>query len=235
MKKIIQIENLTYQYLKNGKKVLNEITFDICEGEVVGLIGANGAGKSTLLKLLVGLCDSYEGKVLVNDLLVEKKNYVEIRKRVGYLLQNSDNQLFLSRVRDDVAFGPENYGYSEKEVNARVEWALSLVDMMELIDEPIHHLSGGQKKRVAIAAILSLKPELLLLDEPSVALDPKSRRILIQVLKNLPGTKFVASHDLDMIGQLCDRVILLDRGNIVKIGSMIDILQDEELLMNHGL
>lgn len=235
MKKIIQIDNLTYQYIKNGKKVLDEITFDIAEGEVVGLIGANGAGKSTLLKILVGLCDSYEGNVSVNGLLVEKKNYVEIRKQVGYLLQNSDNQLFLSRVRDDVAFGPKNYGLSEEEVDERVKWALSLVDMMELIDEPVHHLSGGLKKRAAIAAILSLKPELLLLDEPSVALDPRSRRILIQVLKNLPGTKFVASHDLGMIEELCDRVILLDRGSLVKVGTVEEILRDEALLIEHGL
>lgn len=235
MKKMIQIENLTYQYLEKGKKVLEQVSFAVEEGETVGLIGANGAGKSTLLKLLVGLCDSYEGKVMVNDFPVEKKNYKEIRKQVGYLFQNSDNQLFLSRVRDDVAFGPENYGFSEEEVKNRVDWALSLVDLTDLADEPIHHLSGGQKKRAAIAAILSLKPELLLLDEPSVALDPKSRRILIQVLKNLPGTKFVASHDLNMIKELCDRVILLDQGHIVKIGEPEEILCDEELLLSHGL
>lgn len=235
MEKIIEIENLRYQYSKKGRTVLDEVSFDIKKGEVVGLIGANGAGKSTLLKLLVGICDSYEGKVMVNDLQVEKKNYVEIRKNVGYLLQNSDNQLFMPRVREDVAFGPENYGYSKEEVNERVEWALTLVDMLELIDEPIHHLSGGQKKRAAIAAILSLKPELLLLDEPSVALDPRSRRILIQVLKNLPGTKLVASHDLDMIGELCDRVILLDRGKVVEMGPAKEILRDEELLAEHGL
>lgn len=235
MKKIIEINNLTYQYSKKGRKVLDGITFSIYKGETVGLIGANGAGKSTLLKLLVGICDSYEGDVIVDDFPVEKKNYVEIRKKVGYLFQNSDNQLFLSRVREDVAFGPQNYGYSEEEVRARVEWALSIVDMNKLADEPIHHLSGGQKKRAAIASILSLKPELLLLDEPSVALDPKSRRILIQVLRNLPGTKFVASHDLDMIGELCDRVILLDQGKIVKIGKPEEILKDENLLFSHGL
>lgn len=235
MKKMIQIENLTYQYLEKGKKVLEQVSFAVEEGETVGLIGANGAGKSTLLKLLVGLCDSYEGKVMVNDFPVEKKNYKEIRKQVGYLFQNSDNQLFLSRVRDDVAFGPENYGFSEEEVKKRVDWALALVDLTDLADEPIHHLSGGQKKRAAIAAILSLKPELLLLDEPSVALDPKSRRILIQVLKNLPGTKFVASHDLNMIKELCDRVILLDQGHIVKIGEPEEILCDEDLLLSHGL
>lgn len=235
MKKIIEINNLTYQYSKKGRKVLDGITFSIYKGETVGLIGANGAGKSTLLKLLVGICDSYEGDVIVDDFPVEKKNYVEIRKKVGYLFQNSDNQLFLSRVREDVAFGPQNYGYSEEEVRARVEWALSLVDMNKLANEPIHHLSGGQKKRAAIASILSLKPELLLLDEPSVALDPKSRRILIQVLRNLPGTKFVASHDLDMIGELCDRVILLDQGKTVKIGKPEEILKDENLLFSHGL
>lgn len=232
---MVQIENLTYRYQKNGKKVLDGVTFTIEEGETVGLIGANGAGKSTLLKLLVGICDSYEGNVTVNNLSVEKKNYKEIRKQVGYLFQNSDNQLFLSRVRDDVAFGPENYGYSEKEVKERVDWALSLVDMTSLADEPIHHLSGGQKKRAAIAAILSLKPDLLLLDEPSVALDPRSRRILIQVLEKLPGTKFVASHDLTMIKELCDKVILLDQGQIVKSGTPEEIINDEELLLEHGL
>ncbi|MCQ2516463.1 MAG: energy-coupling factor ABC transporter ATP-binding protein [Saccharofermentans sp.] len=232
---MIKIENLTYQYSKNGKKVLDDVTFEIKRGETVGLIGANGAGKSTLLKLLVGICDSYEGLLVVDNLKVEKRNYVEIRKKVGYLFQNSDNQLFLSRVRDDVAFGPENYGYSDEEVKSRVEWALSQVDMLDLADKPIHHLSGGQKKRAAIASILSLKPELLLLDEPSVALDPKSRRILIGVLKSIPGTKFIASHDLAMIGELCERVILLDQGKIIKIGAPEEILGDEQLLLNHGL
>lgn len=232
---MIKIDNLTYQYSKNGKRVLDDVTFEIKKGETVGLIGANGAGKSTLLKLLVGICDSYEGSLVVDNLTVEKKNYVEIRKKAGYLFQNSDNQLFLSRVRDDVAFGPENYGYSEEEVKSRVEWALSQVDMLDLADTPIHHLSGGQKKRAAIASILSLKPELLLLDEPSVALDPKSRRILIQVLKSLPGTKFIASHDLAMIGELCERVILLDQGKIIRIGAPEEILNNELLLLDHGL
>ena len=232
---MIKIDNLTYQYSKNGKRVLDDVTFEIKKGETVGLIGANGAGKSTLLKLLVGICDSYEGSIVVDNLTVEKKNYVEIRNKAGYLFQNSDNQLFLSRVRDDVAFGPENYGYSEEEVKSRVEWALSQVDMLDLADTPIHHLSGGQKKRAAIASILSLKPELLLLDEPSVALDPKSRRILIQVLKSLPGTKFIASHDLAMIGELCERVILLDQGKIIRIGAPEEILNDEQLLLDHGL
>lgn len=232
---MIKIDNLTYQYSKNGKRVLDDVTFEIKKGETVGLIGANGAGKSTLLKLLVGICDSYEGSLVVDNLTVEKKNYVEIRKKAGYLFQNSDNQLFLSRVRDDVAFGPENYGYSEEEVKSRVEWALSQVDMLDLADTPIHHLSGGQKKRAAIASILSLKPELLLLDEPSVALDPKSRRILIQVLKSLPGTKFIASHDLAMIGELCERVILLNQGKIIRIGAPEEILNDEQLLLDHGL
>ena len=232
---MIKIDNLTYQYSKNGKRVLDDVTFEIKKGETVGLIGANGAGKSTLLKLLVGICDCYEGSIVVDNLTVEKKNYVEIRNKAGYLFQNSDNQLFLSRVRDDVAFGPENYGYSEEEVKSRVEWALSQVDMLDLADTPIHHLSGGQKKRAAIASILSLKPELLLLDEPSVALDPKSRRILIQVLKSLPGTKFIASHDLAMIGELCERVILLDQGKIIRIGAPEEILNDEQLLLDHGL
>ncbi len=232
---MIKIDGLTYQYSKNGKKVLDEVTLAINPGESVGLIGANGAGKSTMLKLLVGICDSYEGSLVVDNLKVEKKNYVEIRKKVGYLFQNSDNQLFLSRVRDDVAFGPENYGYSEDEVNERVDWALKQVDLLDLANEPIHHLSGGQKKRAAIASILSLKPEILLLDEPSVALDSKSRRILIQVLKDIPGTKFIASHDLSMIGELCERVILLDQGKVIKTGAPEEILWDEILLLNHGL
>lgn len=232
---IVNIENLTYSYSGKGKSVLNDLSFAIKENESVGLIGANGAGKSTILKILVGICEGYNGIVSVDGMPVEKKNYTEIRKKVGYLFQNSDNQLFLPTVREDVEFGPKNYGYSKEEINERCEWALSQVDMLEFIDEPIYHLSGGLKKRAAIASILSLKPRILLLDEPSVALDPKSRRQLIEVLKKIPGTKFIASHDLDMIGALCDKTILLSKGRLIKVGNTEEILRDKELLMENGL
>lgn len=231
---VIEIENLNFAY-GNGIRVLHNISAAVNKGEAVGMIGANGAGKSTLLKLLVGLADGYEGSIRFDKFMVEKKNLAAIRSRIGYVFQDSESQLFLSTVYEDVAFGPENYGYSKEEVDRRVMEALGKVHLEELKDRQIYRLSGGQKKLASIATILSMEPEVILLDEPSVALDPKNRRNLIHILNEMEETKIIASHDLDMIWDTCTRTILLCRGKIVKDGKTEEILKDRELLEANGL
>lgn len=232
--KDIDIENLTFAY-NNGIAVLHDIGFFTERGEAVGLIGANGAGKSTLLKLIVGLADGYQGKINIGGLAVQKKNLSAIRELVGYVFQDSESQLFLSTVYEDVAFGPRNYGYSEEEVDRRVRQALSKVHLEELGDRQIYRMSGGQKKLAAIATILSMEPGIMLLDEPSAALDPRNRRNLIRILNEIKETKLIASHDLDLIWDTCTRTILLSEGRVIKDGKSEDILRDKELLEANGL
>lgn len=230
----IEVKNLSFSY-QEGKKVLSDINIHMEGTETVGLIGANGAGKSTLLKLLVGLLSGHQGQIQVNGMEVEKTQLPKIREKMGYVFQDADSQLFLSTVYEDVAFGPRNYGYSRQEVEKRVMDALTQVHMEELKDRQIYRMSGGQKKLASIATILAMKPEILLLDEPSVALDPRNRRNLIHIIQELRGLKIIASHDLDMILDTCDRVILLSDGKIVRDGSTEEILYDKELLEENGL
>lgn len=230
----IRIENLTFAY-SGGVPVLHDVAFAVEKGENVGLIGANGVGKSTLLKLLVGLAEGYQGSIFLEGLGVEKKNLAAVRAKAGYVFQDSESQLFLSTVYEDVAFGPRNYGYPEEEVEARVMDALSKVHLEELKDRHIYRMSGGQKKLAAIATILSMEPEVLLLDEPSIALDPRNRRTLIHVLNEINKTKIIASHDLDMIWDTCERTILLSEGRVIKDGKTEEILRDGKLLEENGL
>ncbi|MCM1282866.1 MAG: energy-coupling factor ABC transporter ATP-binding protein [Muribaculaceae bacterium] len=233
---MIEVSGLTYTYeTQRNNPVLKGIRFHVGEGECVGIIGANGAGKSTLLKILVGLLTDYGGSVRVLDCPVEKKRLRELRKSVGYVFQDSDSQLFLSTVYEDVAFGPRNYGYGEPEVEERVMAALRKVHMEELSDRHVYRLSGGQKKLASIATVLSMEPRVLLFDEPTIALDPRNRRNLIRVLGETPGTKVIASHDLDMVQALCSRVLLLDKGEIAYDGEAASALLDNELLEKHGL
>lgn len=233
MEKILA-SNLSFSYQK-GNEILEHISFSLKEGESVGLIGANGVGKSTLLKLLVGLVGGYEGSLIVDGLPVLKKNYKEIRKKMGYVFQDSESQLFLSTVYEDVAFGPRNYGFSEEEVEKRVMEALQKVGLTELKDRHIYRMSGGQKKLASLATILSMEPEILLLDEPSVVLDPKNRRNLIRILNEIPEAKIIASHDLDLIMDTCERTILLHNKKIVRDGDTKEILRDQKLLEENGL
>ena len=167
------------------------------------------------------------------DLLKEK--LAKIRERIGYVFQDSDSQLFMSTVYEDVAFGPRNYGYSKEEVDERVMHALEMVHIEELKDRQIYRMSGGQKKLASLATILAMQPEIILLDEPSVALDPRNRRNLISILNELPGLKFIATHDLDMVEQTCERTILLSDGVIAKDGLTREILEDKKLLEESGL
>ena len=230
----ILIENLTFAYQKNNP-VLRGINLEISSGESVGIIGANGAGKSTLLKILIGLLPEYEGNVKIGENTVSKKNLGEIRRQAGYVFQDSESQLFLSTVYEDVAFGPKNYGYSKEEVRKRVFEALTKTGIENLAQRPIYSLSGGQKKLASIATILALTPEIILLDEPSIALDPKNRRNLIRVINEIERTKVIASHDLDMVWDTCSRVVLLSENQIIRDGNAKEILSDQELLETHGL
>lgn len=230
----INVENLSFSYEKNNK-ILNNINFNAKENEAIGIIGANGVGKSTLLKLLVGLDLNYEGKINIGKTILNKKNLNKIRENIGYVFQDSDNQLFMSNVYDDIAFGPRNYGLLEEEVKSRVENALSMVHIEGLKNKKTYKLSGGEKKLVAIATIFSMKPNIILMDEPSIALDPRNRRNLINILNEFKQLKIIASHDLDMILDTCNRTILIADGKIIKDGNTKDILMDKELLEANNL
>lgn len=230
----IECNNISFSY-ENGKEILKGVSFLVNRKETVGIIGANGVGKSTLLRILVGLELKFTGKAYVLGIPVEKKNLTQVRKRVGYLFQDSENQLFTQNVYNDVAFGPRNYGLSEEEVKERVDFALSSLGIMHLKEKQNHKMSGGEKKMASIATVLAMNPDIILLDEPTIALDPKNRRRLIKTLNHLDYVKIIASHDLDMILETCDRVMLMADGHIVREGNTELILRDKELLEAFGL
>ena len=231
---LIKIENLSFSYEK-GEKVLDGLNLTVHDGESIGIVGANGIGKSTLMKLLVGLYLNYEGVLEVAGHPVNKKNLSHIREHVGYVFQDSDSQLFLSTVEEDIAFGPKNYGLSEEEVQRRVEEALEKVHISHLRNKHNYKLSGGEKKLAAIATILSMEPDIIIMDEPSIALDPRNRRNLIGILNEIDALKIITSHDLDFIMDTCSRALLLDDGQIIADGDVKDILTNKELLEEHGL
>ena len=230
----INFEHVNYSYEKSVP-ILRDVTFSAHEHESIGLIGANGVGKSTLLKLLVGLNLGYEGTISVEGMKVEKQILPKIRERIGYVFQDSDSQLFMSTAYEDIAFGPRNYGLSEPEVQERVEQALSMIHIEHLKNKQIYKMSGGEKKMVSIATILAMTPDIILMDEPSIALDPRNRRYLIQILNQFHHLKIIASHDLDMILDTCSRVILMAEGTIIRDGKAEEILSDKELLEANGL
>ncbi|MDO4179509.1 MAG: ABC transporter ATP-binding protein [Phascolarctobacterium sp.] len=230
---IIVVDNLTFAY--EAEDVLRDISLEIHEGENVALIGANGAGKSTFLQLLVGLCPAYQGKVEIFGKELCKQNLPEIRKEIGYVFQDSDNQLFMNTVYDDIAFGPRNYGLHEHEVQKRVEEALKMTQSSQLVDKEIYKMSGGEKKLISLATVLALMPKVILFDEPTIALDPRNRRNLINLLPSLEPTKIIATHDLDMVLDTCERTILLANGRIIKDAPTKEILYDKELLDAYGL
>lgn len=230
----IDIENVSFAY-KKDRLILDDISFVAHENDAIGIIGANGVGKSTLLKILVGLNLNYEGSIRVEDIPLEKKTLNRIREKIGYVFQDSDSQLFMTNVYQDVAFAPRNYGLPENEVDKRVMKALDMVHITHLKDKPIYQLSGGEKKLVSIATILSMHPDIIMMDEPSVALDPKNRRNLIHVLNEFDHLKIITSHDLDFIWDTCSRVILMAEGKIVADGTPDEILRNQKLLEKYGL
>lgn len=231
---ILKIEHLNFAYEKE-EPVLSDINLMAHDGESIGIIGANGIGKSTLMKLLVGLYLDYEGIIEIAGHPVDKKNLNHVREHIGYVFQDSDSQLFLSTVEDDVAFGPQNYGLSDDEVEKRVVEALEKVHITDLRKKHTYKLSGGEKKLASIATILAMNPDIIIMDEPEAALDPRNRKNLIKIINEIDSLKLITSHDLDFIMDTCDRTILLDEGRIIADGKSTEILQNESLLTEHGL
>lgn len=228
IKNVIELSHASFSYEK-GNDILSDISFTIKSGECVGLIGSNGTGKSTLLKMLAGILE-HKGEVKVFDLNVEKKNLSQIRKDLGLVFQDSDSQLFMPTLYDDMAFGPRNYGLSKEETEKAVDEALLRTNISHLKYKHNHKMSGGEKRMASIATILAMKPKIVLMDEPSIALDPFNRRTLINNLNAMPETKLIASHDLDLVYETCDRVILLDNKSVKADGDASVILRDKDLL-----
>ena len=224
---MIEFRNVSFAYGKTP--VVEDLSFTIKKGETVGLIGANGAGKSTIMKLMLGLL-SGSGEILVDGLEVNKGNLAQIRRKIGFVLQDSDNQMFMPTVYEDMIFGPRNYGLSKEEADRKVDAVLEQLGLQALKHRHNHKISGGEKRMAAIATILAMEPEMILMDEPSTALDPVNRRTVINTINRLPQTKLIASHDLDMILDTCQRVILLSHGSIVADGDAEAILRDKTLL-----
>lgn len=230
----VECKNLNFSYEKE-KEVLKNINFKASGMESIGIIGANGVGKSTFLRTLVGLELGFTGTVNIDGIFVGKKTLPDIRERIGYVFQDSENQLFMNTVYEDLAFAPRNYGMSEEEVNTRVQNALELIDIEHLKDKQIWKMSGGEKKMAAIATVLAMTPDIIIMDEPSIALDPKNRRRLINIINNLECLKIIASNDMDLVMDTCSRVILFTDGEIVYDGPADSILRDKELLESNGL
>jgi cobalt/nickel transport system ATP-binding protein len=231
----IEVENLTFRY-PDGRLALENISLHVAPNERVALVGPNGAGKSTLMLHLNGILHSEQGQIRVGGLLLDDKNLGQIRAWLGLVFQNPDDQLFSPRVFQDVAFGPLHMGLPEDDVRARVERALAAVGMDGYADRMSFHLSMGEKKRIAIATVLSMDPQILVLDEPTAGLDPRARRNLIQLLMTLDQqTMLISTHDMRLVAELCARTVVLDGGRLVAEGPTGDILYDADLLEQHGL
>ena len=225
---MLEFRNVSFSY-EPGTPVLDNLSFHIRKGETVGLIGANGAGKSTIMKLMLGLLPA-QGEILVEGMPVTKQNLSVIRQKIGFVLQDSDNQMFMPTVYEDMIFGPRNYGLTREEADARVDRVLKELGLESLKHRHNHKISGGEKRMAAIATILAMEPEMIVMDEPSTALDPVNRRRVISTINSRKETKLIASHDLDMILDTCQRVILLNHGRIVADGEAEAILRDQALL-----
>lgn len=233
MTNVLEVRDLHFSY-HDGHAALRGVSFQMCEGDKVALVGPNGAGKSTLMLHLNGILHG-RGEVSVGGKQLTRDNLPAVRAMVGLVFQNPDDQLFSPTVFEDVAFGPLHMGLPMEEVTTRVEAALEAVRMSGFRDRLSHHLSVGEKKRIAIATVLSMDPQILVLDEPSAGLDPRARRTLINLLRELPITMLVSTHDMRLVQELFPRTIVMDEGQIVADGRTHDILDDEALLTAHGL
>ncbi|MEJ2041193.1 MAG: ABC transporter ATP-binding protein [Desulfosarcinaceae bacterium] len=230
----IEAKDLHYVY-PDGTKGLDGVSFHIGHGESVALVGANGAGKSTLLMHLNGCLTATRGVMRIGDYPVTAKNLKAVRRSVGMVFQDPDDQLFMPTVFDDVAFGPLNLGLPVAEVEQKVMQALETVGVPHLRKRPPYKLSGGEKRSVAIAAVLSMSPDILVMDEPSSSLDPYARRRLIELLKSFQHTKIIATHDLDMAMDLCERTIILHKGSVMADGPTVEIFRNDTLLAESRL
>jgi len=232
----LSISQLSYTY-PDGTQALQKLNLEIKANEKVALVGANGSGKSTLLLHLNGVLLPQQGEIVVGEMVLNPKNLQQIRNFVGLVFQNPDDQLFMPTVWQDVAFGPMNQGWRRQELGDRIEKAMNSVglDLERYGKRQAHNLSGGEKKRVAIAGVLAMQPQVLAFDEPTAQLDPRSRRQLIQLLHRLPETQLIATHDLDLALEICDRTVILSQGQIVYDGDTKTALSDPKLLEQYAL
>ena len=230
---MIKIKNLTVKY-PDGTEALRSLDINVNEGESIALMGANGAGKSSLLLAITGIAPYTEGEIYVDDILLSKKTVADVRQRVGIIFQDPDDQLFMPSVFDDVAFGPRNKGLNETETVRVAESALEELKISHLSSRVPGKLSGGEKKLAALAGVLAMDPSNLLFDEPAAFLDPRAKRRLVSLVRNLGHTKIIATHDSDIARQLCSRVIILKKGSLSYDGTP-DILDDLSALEKHGL
>lgn len=230
----LEVRDLVYVY-PDGTRALDEISLSVARGEGVALLGPNGAGKSTLILHLNGILRATEGEVLVGGISLTDDTVRAARAAVGMVFQDPDDQLFMTSTYDDVAFGPLNMGLAADEVDERVHEALHDVGLADAASRPASHLSFGQRKRVALATVLSMAPSVLVLDEPTSNLDPRARRKMVALLTALDATRVVATHDMDVAYRLCGRAVILDEGRIVADGPFSEIMADADLLERHGL
>jgi cobalt/nickel transport system ATP-binding protein len=230
----LEVRDLRFTY-PGGTVALSGVSLSIDRGERVSLLGPNGAGKTTLVLHLNGIHDVQAGSVTVGGLPVAREHVQEIRRRVGIVFQDPDDQLFMPTVRDDVAFGPANLGVRGEELDTRVKAALAAVGMDGFEDRAPHHLSFGQRRRVAVATVLAMEPEILVLDEPSSNLDPAGRRELAEILLGLDITMLMVTHDLPYALELCPRAVVINNGLIVADGPTVEILSDDDLMRRNRL
>lgn len=230
----VVVRNLFYAY-PDGTQALKGVSFSVAQGGSVAVVGANGVGKSTLLQHLNGYLPTTRGEVSIGGVLVTRETAAAVRRAVGMVFQSPDDQLFMPTVEEDVAFGPLNADLAAEEVERRVAGALARVGMLHVRGRPPYRLSAGEKRAVAIATVLAMCPDVLVMDEPSANLDPRSRRGLIELLRSFEHTRIIASHDLELVVEVCTRVIVLDGGRVVADGPVREILNDEALMLAHGL
>ena len=233
-KQYLNINNLSFKY-PDGFKALENINLSLSKGERLAVLGPNGAGKTTLILHLNGILGDLDGQITLNNKTFSEENISKIRKSVGLVFQDPDDQLFMPTVLEDVMFGPKNFGFSDELVKKNSMKALEQVKMLQFKDKPPHHLSFGQKRKVAIASVLASEPELLVLDEPSSNLDPASRRELIDILKNLDVSIILVTHDLPMALEICNRSVILNNGKITANDETYKILKNEKVMADNRL